>query len=250
MFPGLKNKGFALIELMVVLLIMSALLIFAIEEYKRHIASTRITRARADIEELIKAVRLFNIKESNSFSVAVFSPQALGAFIGTYLEKEPPRDPWGNFYLHSADLGVVFSCGPDGKPQTINVASETDDVVGSYLPQGFFITRAEYVDANLNNAVDISDYIDITFSRPAKLNDPLAVDFETSNPEKALGSALVRPLESGFKARIEFAPPFAPLVRPGETRLFPREYIDSVVDLSPYPQRLQRQEGLIIEKRK
>ena len=51
-------RGFALIELLVTLLIISALLIFAIEEYRRHIASTRITRARADIDELVKAVRL------------------------------------------------------------------------------------------------------------------------------------------------------------------------------------------------
>lgn len=245
-----NNKGFALIELMVVLLIMSALLVFAMDEYKRHIASTKVIRARADIDELVKAVRLFNIKESSNFTVTMFSPQALGTFVGNYLEKEPPRDPWGNYYRHSANLGVVFSCGPDGKPQTVSVASETDDVVGGYLPQSFFITRAEYVDANLNNVVDISDYIELTFSRPAKLIEPMAVDFETEFPSKALGSAVVIAETNSFKARIEFIAPFAPQIKPGETRLFPREYIESVVDLSPTPQRLQRQEGLVIEKRK
>ncbi len=244
------KKGFALIELMVTLLIISALLIFAIEEYKRHIASTRITRARADIDELVKAVRLYNIKESRQFSATVFSPQALGTFVGTYLEKEPPRDPWGVYYLHSPEQGLVFSCGPDGKPQMTNVASVSDDVFISYLPQNFFITRAEYVDANLNNLVDVSDYIELTFSRPAILKEPMGIDFETEQPVKALGSAVVRAGDTPFKARIDFAPPIAPTLVPGQTKLFPREYIESIVDLSPTPQRLHRVENLVIEKRR
>jgi len=244
------NKGFALIELMVTLLIISALLIFAIEEYRRHIASTRITRARADIEELVKSVRLYNIKESRQFETEVFSPQALGTFIGTYLEKEPPRDPWGVYYLHDVKQGVVFSCGPDGKPQTTNNASGSDDIAVYYLPQNFFITRAEYVDVNLNNIVDVSDYIELTFSRPAQLRDPMGIDFETDLPKKALGSALIRAGENHFKARIDFAPPMAPTLVPGQTKLFPREYIESIVDYSPNPQRLGRVDNLVIEKRK
>jgi len=243
-------RGFALIELLVTLLIISALLIFAIEEYRRHIASTRITRARADIDELVKAVRLYNIKESRQFETEVFSPQALGTFIGTYLEKEPPRDPWGVYYLHDAKQGVVFSCGPDGRPQTTNIASESDDIAVYYLPQTFFITRAEYVDVNLNNLVDVNDYIDLTFSRPAQLKEPLGIDFETDLPKKALGSAMVRAGDNRFKARIDFAPPIAPTIVPGQTKLFPREYIESIADYSPNPQRLGRVDNLIIEKRK
>ncbi len=244
------NKGFALIELLVTMLIISALLIFAIEEYRRYIASTRITRARADIDELIKAVRLYNIKETRQFETEVFSPPALGTFIGTYLEKEPPRDPWGVYYLHDPKQGIVFSCGPDGRPQTTNVASESDDVAVYYLPQSFFITRAEYVDTNLNNVVDISDYIDLTFSRPAQMKEPLGIDFETDFPKKALGSAMIRPGDNHYKARIDFAPPISPSVIPGQTKLFPREYIESIVDYSPQPQRLGKVDNLVIEKRK
>lgn len=245
-----QKNGFALIELLVTLLIMSSLLIFAIEEYRRHIINTRITRARADIDELVKAVRLYNIKEAQNFAVTIFSPQALGNFIGTYLEKEPPRDPWGVYYLHSPELGVVYSSGPDGKPQTAIVASDSDDIVVGYLPQRFFITRAEYVDTNMNNVVDVSDRIELTFSRPAKLKEPLSVDFETISPEKALGTALIKSGESPFKAKIEFAPPVSPTVVPGQTKLLPREYIESIVDFSPVPQPLGRIDNLTIEKRR
>ncbi|OGK04939.1 MAG: hypothetical protein A2W80_13320 [Candidatus Riflebacteria bacterium GWC2_50_8] len=245
-----QRSGFTLIELLVSLLIISTLLIFAVEEYKRHIETARIARARADIEELVKSVRLYNIREGKNFAVTTFSPAQLGTFIGNYLEKEPPRDPWGNFYLHAPDLGIVFSSGPDGKAQSTVVATYSDDVALSYIPAAFFITRAEHVDANLNNLVDFGDYIDIRFSRPSQLLNPVVVDFETVSPEKALGSALLKPGYDAFSARIEFAPPVPPTLVTGETRLFPREYIESIVDLSPKPQPLQRQEGVIIEKKK
>ena len=244
------KSGFTLIELLVSLLIISTLLIFAVEEYKRHIETARIGRARADIEELVKSVRLYNIRENQTFSVETFSPQLLGSFIGNYLEKEPPRDPWGNYYQHDPNTGIIFSAGPDGIAQSTTVATWTDDVVMSYMPAAFFITRAEHVDTNLNNLLDFGDYIDVRLSRPAQLRNPVVIDFETTNPPKALGSARIRAGDTRFNLRIDFAPPDAPTLIPGETRLFPREYIESIVDLSPKPQPLQRQEGVIIEKKK
>ncbi len=247
--PG-KTAGFTLIELLVSLLIMSTLMIYAIKEYMRHIETARIGRAKADIEELIKSIRLYNIRENRSFDIATFSPQLLGSFIGNYLEKEPPRDPWGNFYLHNADTGIVFSTGPDRKDQSTTIATWSDDIVMSYLPAAFFMTRAEHVDVNLNNLLDFGDYIDVRLSRPAQLRNPVMIDFETVNPAKALGSAKIKAGDTPFNLRIELAPPDMPTLVPGETRLFPREYIESIVDLSPKPQPLQRQEGVIIEKKR
>jgi len=244
------KSGFTLIELLVSLLIISTLLIFAVEEYKRHIETARIGRARADIEELLKSVRLYNIRENQTFAIGTFSPQLLGTFIGNYLEKEPPRDPWGNFYRHNADTGIVFSTGPDGIAQSTKVATWTDDIAMSYLPASFFITRAEHVDVNQNNLIDFGDYVDVKLSRPARLVNPVVIDFDTSNPEKALGSSRIKPGATPFSLHIEFWPPDAPTFVPGETRLFPREYIESIVDMSPTPQPLQRQEGVIIEKKK
>ncbi|KAF1082040.1 MAG: hypothetical protein GQF41_1680 [Candidatus Rifleibacterium amylolyticum] len=245
-----RSAGFTLIELLVSLLIISTLMIFAIKEYTRHIEAARIGRARADIEELIKSIRLFNIKENRTFEIATFSPQLLGTFVGNYLEKEPPRDPWGNYYRHDANTGIVFSTGPDGVAQVTTVATWTDDVVLSYMPAAFFITRAEHVDTNLNNLLDFGDYIDVRLSRPAQLINPVVIDFETTNPVKALGSAKIQAGDTPFNLKIEFAPPDGPTLVPGETRLYPREYIESIVDLSPKPQPLQRQEGVIIEKKK
>ena len=104
-----KIKGFTLIELLVVLLILGLILIFAINEYLKAIETARIGKAKADMEELVKAIRLHNIKENNRFVVEVFSPNKLGSFVGNYLEKDAPLDPWGNYYRHSPNLGIVYS---------------------------------------------------------------------------------------------------------------------------------------------
>lgn len=247
-----RKEGFSLIELLIVLLVISTIMIFAVEEYRRYIEDAKISRAKADIDELIKAVRLYNVREGRDFEIATFSLQNLGNFVGTYLEKEPPRDPWGNFYLHSAEVGAVFSKGPNGRADILaTVASGTpDDIVARYLPEKFFITKAEYVDANLNHLIDFGDYLEVKFSRPAVLKDPVAVDFETDIPERALGSAIVTPTEDKFVARISFVPPVPPSIRIGETRLFPREFIDSIVDKSPIPQNLQKLKGVLITNKR
>lgn len=246
------KKGFSLIELMVVLLVISTIMIYAVEEYRRHIEDAKIARAQADLDELVKAVRLYNIREGRPLRVATFTLTDLGNFVGTYLEKEPPKDPWGNWYLHNHEIGAVFSMGPNKKPDILSsvATSSVDDIVARYLPEHFFITRAEYVDANLNNLIDYGDYIELRFSRPAVLKDPVVMDFKTRNPEKALGSAVISGTEDPFIAKITFFPPNPPTVVLGETLILPREFLENIVDKSPQPKKLKRLKGVIIEKKR
>jgi prepilin-type N-terminal cleavage/methylation domain-containing protein len=246
-----KKTGFSLIELLIVLLVISTIMIFAVEEYRRYIEDAKLSRAKADMDELVKAVRLYNIREGHNFQVATFSLPELGNFVGTYLEKEPSKDPWGNFYLHSPEMGAVISKGPNGKAESLDeVASgPSDDIIARYLPENFFIAAAEYVDANLNNVVDFGDYLELRFSRPAKLNNPVVVDFETQTPQEALGSALINKTDDPFIARVDFVPPVAPDIKLGQTKIYPREYIDSIVDKSPKQKKLKRLKGVVIKKK-
>ena len=247
-----KNiKGFTLVELLLVLLILGLILFFAIEEYLKAIDTARIGKAKADIEELIKAVRLHNIKENNRFLVEVFSPNKLGSFVGNYLEKDAPLDPWGNYYRHSPNLGIVYSCGPNKKSEVDTKIAESDDIVINYYPKELFITKAEYVDLNQNNQIDFNDYIELTFSRPAIIDDALGLDFDTANPEKALGTVSIKGDEKNpLKARITLIPPIPSHFVIGETTILPREYIESIYDYSPAHLRLQRFDALKITKRK
>ena len=247
-----KNiKGFTLVELLLVLLILGLILFFAIEEYLKAIDTARIGKAKADIEELIKAVRLHNIKENNRFLVEVFSPNKLGSFVGNYLEKDAPLDPWGNYYRHSPNLGIVYSCGPNKKSEVDKKIAESDDIVINYYPKELFITKAEYVDLNQNNQIDFNDYIELTFSRPAIIDEAIGLDFDTANPEKALGTVSIKADEKNpLKARITLIPPIASHFIIGETNILPREYIESIYDYSPAHLRLQRFDALKITKRK
>lgn len=249
-----KKSAFSLIEMMVVLVIMSTLVIFAINAYKQYIIDAKIARSKADLNELVQSIRLYNIREDTRFVVDTFSTEKLGIFVGTYLEKDPPRDPWGKYYLHDYRKGVVYSRGPNRIDDVMQIASgsmnEFDDVVMRYLPKELFITRAEYVDANLDNIINYGDYIQLRFSKPAKLSDPSVFDFITAEPsENAFGSALIRAMSDPASVRIIFAAPIAPSIRLGETTIAPREFIESITDFSEIPKRMINVEDVVIRKK-
>ena len=285
------KRGFSLVELLVVVLILGCILILAVNHYREYIDTARFAKARQDIDEIIKAIRLHNINENERFTVEVLSPRNLGPFIGTYLdfnsavslapaEKEGDRniwyekkegvasgtlggyqnegnallDPWGHYYRHSPNLGIVYSLGPNGEDETITSTLEfkkKDDIVVYYLPNNLFILKAEFVDANQDNQIGFNDYIELTFSKPAIVENAIGQDFETANPEKALGTVSIKSDEKNpSKARITLIPPIASNIVIGKTTILPREYIDSIHDYSPNPIRLQRFDSLKITKRK
>ena len=168
-----------------------------------------------------------------------------------YLEDKSLLDPWGNYYIHSPEMGIVYSMGPNGKDEVNSLTTQTDDIVVHYLPENLFILKAQYVDANMNNQIDFNDYIELSFSKPAIVENAIGQDFETLNPEKALGTVSIKSDEKNpMKARITLIPPIASNFVIGETTILPREYIESVYDYSPAHVRLQRFDALKITKRK
>ncbi|HOY67884.1 MAG TPA: type II secretion system protein GspG [Candidatus Ozemobacteraceae bacterium] len=251
-FRSLDSRGFNLIELMVALIIIATLVLIAIREYAEYVQRAKITKAQMDLEELGKSVRMYNTREDQPFRIATFTVRELGRFVGTYLEKEPPSDPWGRPYRHNADLGVVYSVGPDGldSQKFTGLATMADDIIVRYIPAEFFITKAEYVDANRNNLVDFGDRLDIHFSRPAMMTNVTVFDFLTKNPERALGSAIIASPAQGKILSFLFAAPVPPKIRVGETTIVPREFIESVIDCSPQPQPLRRLEEVVIQRKR
>ncbi len=235
---------------MVTLLILGVILVFAIHEYEDHIMSAKIARCRNDLEDLAKAVRWYNIREEKPFTIGTFTPQYLGAFIGTYLETAPPKDPWGQPFRHQPDLGVIYSCGPNMIDETADARPLSDDLVHYYLPADFYITKAEFIDATRNNQIDFGDEVEITFSRPARMEGVSLFDFVTVGPENAFGSAKVMAPAKGTSLKIVFSPPLPPKIRLGETRIKPYYDISSVVDCGSPPRRLGGVEAVVIQRRK
>ena len=123
-----RQRGFTLIEIMVVVVILGVLAAIVVPKVLDRPDQARATAARQDIAGLMQALKLYRLDHGNYPSTA----QGLGALAASagkgaatngapraYLERLP-NDPWGHPY-HYLNPGVngeidVFSLGADGQP--------------------------------------------------------------------------------------------------------------------------------------
>ena len=124
----MRSKGFTLIELMVVLVILGVLAAMIAPKIMDRPDEARIIAAKADIATLVQALKLYrldNIRYPSTeqglqslVSKPAIDPIPNNWKSGGYLEKLP-KDPWGNAYVYlnpgrHSDIDVI-SLGADGQ---------------------------------------------------------------------------------------------------------------------------------------
>jgi len=121
-----RRKGFTLLELLVVIVIIGLLAGYVAPRYFSQVGKSEIQVARAQIESIDKALDQYRLdlrrypSAEEGLQALVAKPENAAAWQGPYLKKAVPMDPWGRPYTYRTpgQKGEfdLFSYGRDGKP--------------------------------------------------------------------------------------------------------------------------------------
>ena len=110
----LKQRGFTLLELLVVIVIIGLLAGYVAPRYFSQVGKSEIQVAKAQIESFEKALDQYRL-DTRRYPSTEEGLQALGP----YLRKAVPNDPWGRPYVYrtpgTKGEYEILSYGRDGK---------------------------------------------------------------------------------------------------------------------------------------
>jgi general secretion pathway protein G len=143
MLPSSRSKGFTLLEMLVVLVIIGLIaslvgprLFSRVDSSKVQVADTQTRMLRGAVETFrLEVGRLPTAEEGLAvLRTAPSDERSKGRWRGPYLDEEVPADPWGNPYIYSMPGRdglpfALYSLGADGKP-----GGESNNADVGFLP--------------------------------------------------------------------------------------------------------------------
>jgi len=121
-----RFKGFTLLELLVVIVIIGLLAGYVAPRYFSQIGKSEVQVARAQLDSLEKALDQYRLDNRHyptgeqGLDALVNKPSGEANWGGPYLKKAVPADPWGRAYVYHVPGARgefdLYSLGRDGKP--------------------------------------------------------------------------------------------------------------------------------------
>ena len=124
---GRLARGFTLIELLLVLAILAVLAAMVVPKFTKRSQQAKNTAASVDIANIEVAMDAFEVDcgryptTEEGIRALVDQPSGLTNWMGPYVKRGMPKDPWGNLYVYrcpgqqNTDGYDLYSFGPDGQ---------------------------------------------------------------------------------------------------------------------------------------
>lgn len=121
-----KNRGFTLIELMVVILILAILAALIVPKVVGRASDAKIAKATSDVAEIHGLLEQFRLDTDRypttqeGLQALETAPPNIKNWKGPYSSKPIPKDPWGNDYYYEypgaggKETFTLMSYGKDG----------------------------------------------------------------------------------------------------------------------------------------
>jgi general secretion pathway protein G len=121
-----RSRGFTLLELLVVMVIIGLLAGFVAPRYFSQVGKSEVKAARAQMDALEKALDQYRLDVGHypameqGLAALMVRPPNEPKWDGPYLKRDVPKDPWGNPYIMTVpgqhgDIDLL-SYGKDGQP--------------------------------------------------------------------------------------------------------------------------------------